>query len=86
MSPKKSDGTLGVFAGVVAVGKESYRCVVLRTRGEEILEAKDYSSAPEGVPLHHALADLNLAVQRVVRDNPAALWMDNPALNPKVKL
>lgn len=75
---QKSVRPRGAFVGLVAVAPARYRVVTMRTDGESVVEAKAETGA-EGLELHVALVELNVQLQRHVRDGATALWRPRDA-------
>lgn len=68
---------LGVFVGLVAVGKGRYEVVVLHSKGGEVTDFITPYLSEEGSEIHIALRDMHTAIMRYIRNNPSKLWMDN---------
>lgn len=73
---------LGVFVGLVAVGKGRYEVVVLKTKGGEVTDFKTPYISVEGSELHIALRDFNTAIANHIRNDPGQLWRNNTEICP----
>jgi len=83
VAPAAKPGPKGRFLGLVATGRERYQVVMMETVGDQVTkrEVLDAGRADvvNGVPLtgnslHVALAQLNVYLQKRLRDVASELW------------
>lgn len=81
---EKGITVLGRFIGMEAIGKSHYRVSLLHTVDGEI-STKYVIGREQGMEIHRAFMELNIAIERHMKAFAPSLWRFNEELNPNAE-